>query len=153
MCVLSSISDVFFQIFKHKQDLNSSQFFFISGNNYSDIDSIEQLPDGIILRRGKQCSVELGEPMVRKVNDNEKFFTQSSHSINELNSLLSERTCSLMRQYRIESVEDLVRLFLEQGQQHFSGLMINLFKVNPFIVDQLNSILIKWARKLTRKNF
>jgi hypothetical protein len=54
-----------------------------------------------------------------------------------------------MRQYKIESIEDLIRLFLEQGQQHFTELMIHLFKVNPVIVEQLNVILIKWAKQLT----
>ena len=83
--------------------------------------------------------------MIRKYNKSE----QSSHSINELNRLLSKTNCLLMRQQNIESIEDLIRLFLEHGQQNFTEIMINLFKVDPFIVEQINIILIKWAKKLT----
>jgi hypothetical protein len=54
-----------------------------------------------------------------------------------------------MRKYKIESIEDLIRLFLEQGQENFTESMINLFKINPLIVEQINLILIKWAKQLT----
>jgi hypothetical protein len=87
--------------------------------------------------------------MIRKYNDNENRSIDSSHSINELNRLLSKKNFFLMRQYKIESIEDLIRLFLEQGQDHFTSLMINLFQVNPFIVEQLNKILINWTKQLT----
>ncbi len=87
--------------------------------------------------------------MIRKYNDNENLLINSPHSIYHLNRLLSKTNCLLMRQYKIESIEDLIRLFLEQGQQHFTELMIHLFKVNPVIVEQLNVILIKWAKQLT----
>jgi hypothetical protein len=83
--------------------------------------------------------------MIRKFNENEN----SSHSIYELNRLLSKRNCLLMQQYKIESIEDLIRLFLEQGQVHFTKLMINLFKIDPLIVEELNRILLKWAKQFT----
>lgn len=73
--------------------------------------------------------------MIRKCN--------SFHSIYELNRLLSKTNCLLMQQYQIETIEDLIRLFFEKGQEHFTKLMITLFKVNPFIVEQFNTILLK----------
>ncbi len=88
--------------------------------------------------------------MIRKYTENENLGSNSSsHSINQLNRLLTKTNCLLMRQYKIESIEDLIRLFFEQGQEDFTKLMINLFKVNPLIVEQLNSILIKWSKQLT----
>jgi hypothetical protein len=88
--------------------------------------------------------------MIRKYNENENLLiNSSSHSIYELNRLLSKTNCLLMRQYKIESIEDLIRLFLEQGQENFTEYMINLFKINPLIVEQINLILIKWAKQLT----
>ncbi len=88
--------------------------------------------------------------MIRKYNENENLLINSSfHSIYELNRLLSKTNCLLMRQYKIESIEDLIRLFLEQGQENFTEYMINLFKINPLIVEQINVILIKWAKQLT----
>lgn len=132
-----------FYKFKHEEDLNSAQLQANNGNNSKDF--IEQLSDGIILHRGKQFGIALGEPMIRKHNENENSY----HSINVLNRLLSKTSCLLMRQYKIESIEDLIRLFLEYGQQHFTELMINLFKIDPLIVEQLNIILLKWSRNLT----
>ncbi|CAF5116755.1 unnamed protein product, partial [Rotaria sp. Silwood1] len=110
---------------------------------------IEQLSDGIILHRGKQFGIALGKPMIRKYNENEEFPSKYSHSINELNRLLSKTNCLLMQQQNIESIEDLIRLFLEQGQKNFSKIMIDSFKVDPFIVEQINIILMKWAKSLT----
>ncbi|CAF1446058.1 unnamed protein product [Adineta steineri] len=109
----------------------------------------ERLSDGIILQRGKQFGIALGEPMIRKNNGNENFDINSSHSIDELNRLLTKTNCLLMQQYQIQTIEDLIRLFLEQGQYHFTDLMINSFKVDPFIVEQLNVILLKWVKTLT----
>ncbi|CAF1022317.1 unnamed protein product [Rotaria sordida] len=126
-------------LFQHEESLDSLN------NENNNTNPIEQLSDGIILHRGKRFGRALGEPVIRKYNENE----QSSHSINELNRLLSKTNCLLMRQQNIESIEDLIRLFLEQGQQNFTEIMINLFKVDPFIVEQINLILIKWAKKLT----
>ncbi|CAF2740921.1 unnamed protein product [Rotaria sp. Silwood2] len=130
-------------LFKHEQSLDSLN------NENNNTNSMEQLSDGIILHRGKQFGIALGEPMIRKYNENEQFSTKSFHSINELNRLLSKTNCLLMRQQNIESIEDLIRLFLEQGQQNFTEILINLFKVDPSIVKQINVILIKWAKKLT----
>ena len=45
-----------------------------------------------------------------------------------------------MRQYRIESIEDLIRLYFQYGYDQFNQLMINRFQVNPLIVEQLNPI-------------
>jgi hypothetical protein len=132
---------------QHEEDLNSTRVHLNNGKN--DIDFIEQVPDGIILHRGQQFGIALGEPMIRKYSENENPLINSYHSINELNRLLSKTNCLLMRQYNIESIEDLIRLFLEQEQDHFTELMINVFKVDPLTVEQLNIILLKWSRKLT----
>ena len=110
---------------------------------------IEQLSDGIILYRGKQFGFALGEPLIRKINKNENSLINSSHSIDQLNRLLSKTNCFLMQQYHIESIEDLIRLYLDYGQEYFTQLMINLFKVHPSIVEQFNLILIKWAKQFT----
>jgi hypothetical protein len=112
----------------------------------NDSDLTEKLFDGIVLHRGKQFGIALGEPMIRKYDE---LHTNSSHSINELNRLLTKTNYLLMHQYKIESIEDLIRLFLDQGQDRFTELMINLFKVDPFIVEQFNIILVKWAGNLT----
>jgi len=132
---------------QHEEDLNPTRLHLNNGKN--DIDFIEQVPDGIILHRGQQFGIALGEPMIRKYSENKNPLINSYHSINELNRLLSKTNCLLMRQYNIESIEDLIRLFLEQEQDHFTELMINVFKVDPLIVEQLNLILLKWSRKLT----
>ena len=75
-----------FQKFKHEEDLNSDEFNLNNNRNL-----IERLSDGIILHRGKQFGISLGEPMIRKYNKN------SFHSINELNRLLSKTNCLLMQ--------------------------------------------------------
>ncbi|UJR26359.1 hypothetical protein I4U23_007692 [Adineta vaga] len=126
----------------HKQnsscidDLNSKY-------EHDNVNFIQTLPDGIILHHGEHFGVSLGEPMIRKNNLHE------NHSINELNQLLSKTNCFLLQQYHIEFIEDLIRLYLEQGQDHFTALMINLFQVDPLIVQQLNNVLLKWVEKLT----
>jgi hypothetical protein len=85
--------------------------------------------------------------MIRKSDQN--LLINSSHSINELNRLLSTTNCLLMREYQIETIEDLIRLFLQQGSNRFTELMIHLFQVNPLIVQQLNIILRQWAKQWT----
>ncbi|CAF1389461.1 unnamed protein product [Adineta steineri] len=148
---LSSIEDscenVYSKLFKHEENHDTTQFQ--SNNHHNDIDFNERLSDGIILQRGKQFGIALGEPMIRKNNENENLDINSSHSIDELNRLLTKTNCLLMQQYQIRTIEDLIRLFLEQGQYHFTDLMINSFKVDPFIVEQLNIILLKWVKTLT----
>ncbi|CAF3662672.1 unnamed protein product [Adineta steineri] len=148
---LSSIEDscenTYPKLFKHEENHDTTQFQ--SNNHHNDIDFNERLSDGIILQRGKQFGIALGEPMIRKNNGNENFDINSSHSIDELNRLLTKTNCLLMQQYQIQTIEDLIRLFLEQGQYHFTDLMINSFKVDPFIVEQLNVILLKWVKTLT----
>jgi hypothetical protein len=52
-----------------------------------------------------------------------------------------------MQEYQIETIEDLIRLFLKHGQDQFTELMINRFKVNPFIVEQVNLVLHQWAKQ------
>jgi hypothetical protein len=135
-------NNFFFEKFKHEECRNSDKFCL---NN--DEELIERLPDGIILHRGKQFGIALGEPMKRKNTANENLPTNSSHSINELNRLLTKTNCLLMRQYKIESIEDLIRLFIDRGQHDFSKLLIKLFQVDPSIVEQLNTILIRWSRR------
>ncbi|CAF1487466.1 unnamed protein product [Adineta steineri] len=148
---LSSIEDscenIYPKLFKHEENHATTQFQ--SNNHHNDIDFNERLSDGIILQRGKQFGIALGEPMIRKNNENENFDINSSHSIDELNRLLTKTNCLLMQQYKIETIEDLIRLFQEQGQYHFTDLMINSFKVDPLIVEQLNVILLKWVKTLT----
>ncbi|CAF3352552.1 unnamed protein product [Rotaria sp. Silwood1] len=131
------------ELFKHEKSLDSLNY------GSDNTKPIEQLSDGIILHRGKQFGIALGKPMIRKYNENEEFPSKYSHSINELNRLLSKTNCLLMQQQNIESIEDLIRLFLEQGQKKFSEIMIDSFKVDPFIVEQINIILMKWAKSLT----
>ncbi|CAF1628920.1 unnamed protein product [Rotaria magnacalcarata] len=136
------------QLFKkHDENFNSNQISLLNGNNITN--SNQRVSDGIILHRGKQFGKTLGEPIARKYDENEECSTRSSHSINVLNRLLSKTSCLLMGQYNIQSIEDLIRLFLEHGQQNFTEIMINDFKVNSCVVEQINMILIEWARKLT----
>ena len=103
----------------------------------------------MILHRGDQFGIALGDLMVPKFHVHENQSICSSHSINKLNRLLSPRNCFLMRQYQIESIEDLIRLFLEQEEEQFTELMVHIFKVDRLIVKQLNLILLTWAKQLT----
>ncbi|CAF3404634.1 unnamed protein product [Rotaria socialis] len=132
---------------KHDESFNSNQIALLKGNNITN--SNERVSDGVILHRGKQFGKTLGEPIARKYYENEECSTRSSHLINVLNRLLSKTSCLLMRQYNIQSIEDLIRLFLEHGQQNFTEIMINDFKVNSCVVEQINMLLIEWTRKLT----
>lgn len=101
------------------------------------------------MQRGKQFGKTLGKPMIRKNDESEKYSTVSSHSVNQLNTLLSTINCSLMREHNIETIEDLIRLFLEQGQEKFTYILTHIFQIDGFIVKQINSILIEWAKNLT----
>jgi hypothetical protein len=118
-------------VFQSEEDLKCDQFYLTNTR--------DQLSDGVILHRGEQFGIALGEPMIRKSNE--------THSINELNRLFSKMNCLLMQEYQIETIEDLIRLFLKHGQDQFTELMINRFKVNPFIVEQVNLVLHQWAKQ------
>ncbi len=116
------MSDIFSRIyllFQSAEDRNSNR---------------ERLPDGVIIHRGEQFGIALGEPMIRKLS------IGSFHSINELDRLFSQANRFLMQQYRIESIEDLIQLYFQYGHNQFTELMVNRFQVNPFIVNQLNLI-------------
>lgn len=103
--------------------------------------SLERLPDGIILHRGPSFGLALGEPLIRRDDLN-------GHSIDVLDRLLSRATCRLMREHQIQTVEDLVRLFLVKGQDRFTELMVHFFHVDRWMVEQLSSILMNWANRL-----
>ena len=85
--------------------------------------------------------------MKRKYNEDKNWPSDSFHSIDELNRLLSKTNCLLMRDHNIGSIEDLIQLFLDQGESRFTDLMVNLFKVDPFIIEKFNGILRRWSRK------
>lgn len=90
--------------------------FHQSSEPVDDLDSLEERSDGIILHRGRWLGASLGEPMIRKF-----------HSIHELQRLLSKASCLLLQQHQIQSIEDLIRLFLERGQCHFTELLTTRF--------------------------
>jgi hypothetical protein len=97
----------------------------------------------MILHRGEQFGIALGEIMIRQPDQH-----ACHHSIEQLDRLLSKRTCCLMRQHAIQTVEDLVRLFRSHGSHHFTHLMINLFDVDPWIVKQFVNILMHQSTTL-----
>ena len=112
--------------------------------------SSDHLPDGIILHRGQRFGRALGEAMVRRSDTNGCVLAPtSSHPISTLNRLLTKTNCLLMQQHKIETIEDLIRLYLREGQDQFTDLMVQLFQVDPFITDQLNGALLNWVRKCT----
>ena len=100
--------------------------------------------DGVILHRGERFGLALGEPMMRKFHVDEP-----SHSIDQFNRLFSPSTRFLMQQSQIQSIEDLIRLYLHHGEEHFTKLLIDHFQIDPTIVRQLTSTLLNWTKQLT----
>ncbi|CAF0751302.1 unnamed protein product [Adineta ricciae] len=139
----------------HKQNTTSMESSnepipsFLPKFKHQNTTLIEEVSDGIILHRGEHFGVSLGKPMIRRCNSHVNYCKDDFHSIYQLNRLLSNSTCLLMQQYHIESIEDLIRLYLEHGSHHFTELLIKLFKVDSLIVQELTDILLEWTNKLT----
>lgn len=103
--------------------------------------------DGVILHRGERFGLALGEPMIRKFHLNENLPMTSSHPIDQFNRLFSPSTCFRLQQYHVQSIEDLIRLYLHHGEDRFTKLMIDIFKIDANIVRQINSTLLNWTKQ------
>jgi len=53
-----------------------------------------------------------------------------------------------MRQYQIETIEDLVRIYGNHGEGYFDQLMKNTFEINAKYVEELKQILRQWTKHL-----
>lgn len=137
MMFITKMSLVSFQKFSDDQ-----RSIIIENNN--DDRLILKDTDGIVLHRGEHFGKDLGDPMIRISDQPNECRCQ--HPIEMLNPILTSSTCQRMRQYQIETIEDLLHLFLHQENNRFNQLMINYFHVDPLHLNELNTILMNWSK-------
>lgn len=54
-----------------------------------------------------------------------------------------------MRQYQIETIEDLIRVYQNHDEEYFKQLLKQTFDINSEYVEELNELLRKWTNHLT----
>ena len=98
-----------------------------------------EIDDGKILYRGERF---LGERWTR-IDDRK-------HSIDDLYRLLTRKTRRLMKENRIETIEDLIEFYLIDGEENFCKQLTEIFEVHRTVVDEIRRIFHRWTSAVER---